>query len=290
MVELVVTSIRELEDAIATTFANDTACFRGQSSVAWELVPTAYRAMIPFAGQAGFDPTVAAEVERDTYREFEMEAIRTLPSLDTFERLSVAQHHGIPTRFLDWTSNLAIAAFFAVSGEDTEDAAVWALNLSQFPFPPTMGRQHRGGGYTLEKIKEYGRGTVASFARPVSRPIVSSMPTAPPTTSPQGTFVIWKPARVDDRLSRQEGLLSWYHSFEDADVVWNYSSHIISLEVKLGLNLLVKLKIPANKRKPVREELLRRGINEHILYADLDGLGKRLAREHDETISDYLSP
>ncbi|MGE5609551.1 MAG: FRG domain-containing protein [Bacillota bacterium] len=45
-----------------------------------------------------------------------------------------AQHHGIPTRFLDWTCNPYVAAFFAADGakhvkyRTSEDICVWAVS------------------------------------------------------------------------------------------------------------------------------------------------------------------
>lgn len=52
--------------------------------------------------------------------------IATAPLSDV-EWLSIAQHYGLPTRLLDWTDNLLVAAWFAVepAGEKRVDSAIW---------------------------------------------------------------------------------------------------------------------------------------------------------------------
>ncbi len=46
---------------------------------------------------------------------------------DEWELIAVAQHHGLPTRLLDWTRNPLAAAFFAVEQEYKGDSAIYVL-------------------------------------------------------------------------------------------------------------------------------------------------------------------
>jgi hypothetical protein len=67
---------------------------------------------------------------------------------DTFQWLALMQHHGAPTRLLDFTWSRHVAAFFALE-RTTKRAAVWAVNPKRLvnvtESPPPDRRRLPGG-------------------------------------------------------------------------------------------------------------------------------------------------
>ena len=72
--------------------------------------------------------------EKRMFDEFNIQSIQYLSYLpkNELEQLTIAQHHGLPTRLLDWTENALAALYFAVSKESVDsDAVVWVLSLER---------------------------------------------------------------------------------------------------------------------------------------------------------------
>jgi hypothetical protein len=104
--------------------------YRGQREVSWGLEPSLERACLPLrAGKS------LAEVEAQIVREFQRGAeayLAYIPELpertNWLEWLALIQHHGGPTRLLDFTRSIYIAAFFAFDEIGAGDRAIWAVN------------------------------------------------------------------------------------------------------------------------------------------------------------------
>ena len=68
--------------------------------------------------------------EKSVFDMFKREARSMLDTspIDDWEWLSLAQHHLVPTRFMDWSQNPLVALYFAVVGNPKVDGAFFALH------------------------------------------------------------------------------------------------------------------------------------------------------------------
>ena len=94
--------------------------FRGVSQASYELAPSIAR--IPAK-----DEKSRFEFEQEIFEEFQARAIPYLKRepKSKIEWLFLAQHYGIPTRLLDWTTNPLVALFFATQKNNEHNFAVY---------------------------------------------------------------------------------------------------------------------------------------------------------------------
>lgn len=160
--------------------------FRGHADALWTLRAAVHRKRrLPAQhGNVG---------EKQLLHEFKRRAtaMLTRPPGNDLEWLFLAQHHGLPTRLLDWTTNPLVALFFAVRREDSDrDGAVIAyrhghsiLDFESIPdpfqiertelcYPPHLSPRiaAQSGLFTIEPC-EVRRSTISDDSRVITWPV-----------------------------------------------------------------------------------------------------------------------
>ena len=103
--------------------------FRGVTSHNYELIPKIGRRSMRRDPTNGCPLPYSEAGEIAMFNEFKRTArpfLKHVPQHD-LELLAVAQHHGLPTRLLDWTESPLVAAFFASEGVTGSDDAIPAI-------------------------------------------------------------------------------------------------------------------------------------------------------------------
>ena len=248
-----VSSWRELDEAVADTGwcchehrVHSTLVFRG-------LARASYRNISSLARLSGDYPSL----ERHLLRNFRKYAHRERPGPTTWDWLALAQHHGLPTRLLDWTFSPLVALHFATATWNDAPGALWAVDcegahaLLPEPLQATL-RAEGATVFTTEMLAELAPDLDAFDALADEDPFV----------------VFFEPPSLDERIVNQAAVLS---------VI---SDPLCSMEQWLDAQPHVwrAWRIPPAVKAEARERLDQSHINERVLMPGLDGLAAWLHR------------
>jgi len=107
-------------------------CTRGKWIYRGETFTTTPNPLLPKAGRPDWNKLpngrYSLRKEQLALAEFSRQGISLVnpePRSD-LEWLAIAQHHGMPTRLLDWTENILVAAFFATERMNTSNGIIYA--------------------------------------------------------------------------------------------------------------------------------------------------------------------
>jgi hypothetical protein len=202
-----------------------------------------------------------ATLEKHLIRNFKKYAHRDVVARDSvWHWLSVAQHHGLPTRLLDWTHSPMVAMHFATADAHTMDVdgAIWAVNYEEAHrlLPATMRAEldREGANSFTTEMLERAAPSLEHFV---------TMGTAPFLT-------FFEPPSIDDRIINQYALFSVLsHATEGLDA-W-FAQHP---------SLCRKIVIPSELKWEIRDKLDQSNVTERVLFPGLDGLSRWLARQY----------
>ena len=182
-------------------------------------------------------------IERLLLDKFERESLPFLEfqPKDAWDLLALAQHHGLPTRLLDWTHSAIAALWFAVrnppertaDGKGVENGVVWILCAD------------------LEDFQLETAGT---------SPLDNKLRT-----------LIFRPKAISRRIVAQSAVFT-VHRLIDR------SSNFIALDKNIRYRKkLMKLIVPPDAFPGIRKDLNMFNVNAASVFPDLDGLCSHLS-------------
>lgn len=214
------------------------------------------------------DPALRySTMERNLLKQFQKYAYPKLVDTDhEWHWLSIAQHHGLPTRLMDWTYSPLVALHFATCNLDevTQDGAVWKINYAQVH--SLLEKRHTA---SLDRL-----GSQIFTVQALQESIASLDELDGQAASDRDIGLFFEPPALDDRIINQFAYFSVlsnrYLSFDD----WFQQPHV------KGRVDVTKIVFPATLKWEIRDKLDQSNINERVLMPGLDGLCSWLKRHY----------
>jgi hypothetical protein len=267
--EVVVGSLGDLVDKVTPTEPDartgrrrDTGIYRGASDACRPLLTSLDR----LGGVT--PPHTKRDLEGHILRNFLRYSRPHLPTapVNEWEILVAAQHHGVPTRLLDWTYSPLVAAHFATTDAHVgRDRAVWRLDWQQV---------HRA--FKLPKlallIEDLAR-TFGSDSRPFTPWALFDAThghDADARAKLHDFACMIEPPSLDARITAQAAVFTLC-----TDTSRPFDAF---LEAHGLASALTKFVIPEAEAARFRDQLDLVGIDERRVFPDLDGVAEGLRR------------
>ena len=176
--------------------------------------------------------------------------------------LALGQHHGLPTRLLDWTYSPLVALHFATENpaDFDRDGIVWGVDFvaANRRLPARLRRMLREEGsdtFTVEMLAAFK--TLRDFDKLSRDPFV----------------VFLEPPAVDRRILNQFALFALMSDPTATMDDW----------VREHPELCRLVIVPASLKWEIRDKLDQANVNERVLFPGLDGLSRWLMRYYTPT-------
>jgi len=201
------------------------------------------------------------QLENHLLRNFSKYAHQNVVEHDSiWHWLSVAQHHGLPTRLMDWTYSPYIATHFATENIEKFDidGVIWAVDyiaVNKF-VPETLKNelQSEGANVFTSKMLVKHLNSLNDFT----------------TLSKEDFTLFIEPPSIDDRFINQFAFFSISSNPQLAMDEWLLKHP----------DIWMKIIIPKTLKWEIRDKLDQANITERVLFPGLDGLSQWLKRQY----------
>jgi hypothetical protein len=214
------------------------------------------------------------ELENDLYSEFrrcatQLSDVRARSDDWEWDSYFLMQHHGVPTRLLDWSDGALIALHFSIIDKPRPPKSgsivfildpYWLLKKLDNDSDQADARS-RWGKY-LEKVKDDSSGEDWDrLYLPVDEDDIEE-PLLQLPVSPQ----LWDSPHVSRRVAAQRSRFMIFGT----DPLW------LAKLLRGRSTHLTSITIPRGAISRIRQELRDAGVTESVVFPDLDGLGREL--------------
>jgi len=236
--------------------------YRGQSDSSWPVASSLYRALGSRSMLEG-----GTNVEFWMLRDFRRGASRYLsrqpPDQDFVGWLSLMQHHGAPTRLIDFTRSFYVACYFALIDAQT-DAAIWAID-------PDFLLEIAESAFSVERegLRDEWENMSTSCANKLLGTLLTTASNTEPDEFQKGVVLV-DPFEMHARLSAQQGLF-----LMPLDLESDFTTNLRPFR-KRGKYPIKKIVLKHSLRITALAHLREMNITAETLFPGIDGFARSL--------------
>ena len=172
---------------------------------------------------------------------------------DSWQRLSYMQHYGVPTRLLDWSTDLNTALYFALGHTEnnrTGDPYIWVLN------PYKLNHLYAGEYVIYDNVDKVDFDYYDS-----------ALKWRKERSFPNKTPLAMKPMWSNARIRLQSGCFT-FHGEEEP------------LESLVETRVAIRVQIPHDAVYLMRKKIMDEGVNALKMFGGVEGLATFVRRSH----------